>query len=86
MLRVMIDLYSPGEDNPGMNLAVVEIVNDGTGGLEVGNYSVSLRQDGPLETALAYAEVKGWIRKGHVVGLVARAMDALTESLGERGK
>ena len=48
MLRVTIDLIPFGREELKKELGVVEIINDGTGNAELGNYDVYVNQDKPI--------------------------------------
>jgi hypothetical protein len=86
MIRVTIEMLPHGMELGRHTIGVIEIANDGTGTVDVGNYDVKLTKEPPI------AKTRGTWRKGVVRNFPRRTLGpydllyrALTVTLAGRG-
>jgi hypothetical protein len=63
MLRVTIELVPQGDENRRLHLGTAEIINDGTGDSEKGNYKIRLSKWGNPAQIWKCGELRGFPRK-----------------------
>lgn len=87
MLRVTIELLPHGDESRKETIGIIDIINDGSGDPEIGNYAVRLHK------TPKYAKRPGVWRRGKVTGfprLVLGPYDllcrALAATVGDRNK
>lgn len=66
MLRVTIEIIPKGDESRKRHLGTLDIVNDGTGNSEIGNYTVRLAKFGRPNQTWIHGVVRGFdrIRRG----------------------
>lgn len=84
MIRVEVKLVPFGIETMEKLLGVIEIVNDGTGNLQAGNYDVRLSDEPPFtrtggKRTWRFARIKGWprMKKGPYQLLLAALLAAI---------
>lgn len=60
MIRVTIELVPRGDESKKTHLGTAEIVNDGTGTMETGNYTIRLSKWGKPTQTWRQGELKGF--------------------------
>ena len=73
MIRVTIEKYPYGDKNKAESLYTIDIINDGTGNSEVGNYEIRISRTSRLAKV---SRVKGFRRANGVLRLLSAALHA----------
>lgn len=63
MIRVTIELVPRGDESKKQHLGTAEIINDGTGNMEVGNYTVRLSKWGKPNQTWKKGALSGFPRQ-----------------------
>lgn len=62
MIRVTVELVPRGDETKKQHLGTAEIINDGTGTLETGNYTIHLSRWGQPKQAWKKGKLSGFPR------------------------